>query len=92
MTAAEEEEFSSELNVFSATQIVQEDNLSLFVTQTHVPKHTVVAEFYTLLLVQSQDKHSMQYKYSSYCDRMWGDLLVKRVLVDFAGANQTLRQ
>lgn len=77
-------------------QIVQENNLSLSLSlKLMYPKHTVVAEFCNLLLVQSQDKPSMQimYKYSSsHCHRMWGDLLVKRVLVNFAGANQTLRQ
>ena len=48
---------------FSLMQIVQENNLSHFVSQTHGPKHTVVAEFCTLLLVQSQDKPSMQIVY-----------------------------
>lgn len=41
------------------------------------------------------DKHFMQrmYEYScSYCNRMWGDLLVKHISLNFAGANQTIRQ
>lgn len=50
-------------------------------------KNTVIPEFF----VQNQDKHSTQRQYKCFISTgSGGDLLVKPILVNFAGANQTV--